>query len=99
MAIGVLLRWALTGVVTLSLPFSHLRHTHSHLGYFGLLFPLAWQGWRAANVHTPELVALFCYALSTIVACVGFEWSGYGPIAIAGSTSSPHSSYGAPCHS
>ncbi|MEM9070092.1 MAG: hypothetical protein AAGE52_16415 [Myxococcota bacterium] len=86
MAIGAWLRWSLAGVVELSLPFSHLRHAHSHLGYFGLLFPLAWLGWDAAGARTLGRTAWWIYGVATVVACVGFVRSGYGIIAIVGST-------------
>lgn len=51
--LGVWLRWALAGAVDLLAPFGHLRHAHSHLGYYGLLFPLAWLGWKAAGATIP----------------------------------------------
>lgn len=86
MAVGVWLRWALTGSVELPASFGHLRHAHSHLGYYGLLFPLAWLGWAAAGAATPGRWALRVYAVSTVVAFVGFAVSGYGPVAIAAST-------------
>jgi len=84
--VGVWLRWALAGSVSLAFPFAHLRHAHSHLGYFGLLFPLAWMAWRAAGAPAPGRRALIAYAVCTAVACVGFVHNGYGPVAIAGST-------------
>ncbi len=84
--VGVWLRWALAGSVPLAFPFAHLRHAHSHLGYFGLLFPLAWMAWSAAGAPIPGRRALIAYALCTGVACVGFVHNGYGAVAIAGST-------------
>ena len=53
LAIGVWLRWSLATTLPLPAPFGNARHAHSHLGYFGLLFPLAWLGWRAAGVAVP----------------------------------------------
>ncbi|MEM9114015.1 MAG: hypothetical protein AAGD10_10695 [Myxococcota bacterium] len=86
MIVGVWLRWVLAGSMALPIRFGHLRHAHSHLGYFGLLFPLAWMGWRAAGAPAPGRRALMAYALCTALACIGFVRSGYGPIAIVGST-------------
>lgn len=86
MLVGVWMRWALAGAVPLALPFAHLRHAHSHLGYYGLLFPLAWLGWGAVGARTPGRGALVAYAVGTALAFVGFVRSGYGPIAIAAST-------------
>ena len=85
-ALGVWLRWALAGKVALGLPFEDLRHAHSHLGYFGLLFPLAWWGWSRAGARTPGRSVLLVYASSTVLATVGFVQAGYGPLAIAGCT-------------
>lgn len=84
--LGVWLRWALAGAVALPAPFGHLRHAHSHLGYYGLLFPLAWLGWKAAGAAIPGRRSLSLYAASTAVAFVGFALAGYGPVAIAAST-------------
>lgn len=86
LAAGVWMRWSLAGRVALSLPFENLRHAHSHLGYFGMLFPLAWLGWKAAGVRTPGRGWMVFYAVSTAVATAGFVVGGYGPVAIAGST-------------
>jgi len=84
--IGFWLRWSLAGAWELTLDFSHLRHAHSHLGYFGLLFPLAWLGWRRRGASIPGPYASMLYALCTAVTCLGFAFDGYGPVAIAGST-------------
>jgi len=84
--IGVWLRWSLAGAWGLTLDFSHLRHAHSHLGYFGVLFPLAWLGWRHAGARIPGPYALMAYAICTSITCLGFAFAGYGPVAIAGST-------------
>lgn len=84
--VGVWLRWSMTGAVTLTFPFTYLRHAHSHLGYYGLLFPLAWMGWGAAGARIPGRGAILAYAVGTAVAFVGFVQSGYGVIAIAAST-------------
>ncbi len=86
MALGVWLRWYLAGSLSIHLPFANLLHAHSHLGYFGILFPLAWIGWKGAGARAPGRIALVGYALGTTLACIGFVRSGYGPIAIAGST-------------
>ena len=86
MVIGVWVRWAMAGGSTLPLPFDNLRHGHSHLGYFGVLFPLAWLGWRASDAPVPGPRGLWLYAVFNAVALVGFLRSGYGVIAIVGST-------------
>lgn len=86
LGLGAWLRWALAGVGGLPVPFADLRHAHSHLGYFGVLFPLAWAGLATVGVVTPGPRWRWFYALSTVVAVVGFVTGGYGPVAIAGCT-------------
>ncbi len=86
MAIGVWLRWALAGQSSVPFSFANLRHAHSHLGYFGLLFPLAWLGWKGAGAKVPGPRALISYAIATAITCAGFVHSGYGVVAIVGST-------------
>ncbi|MCA9642536.1 MAG: hypothetical protein KC492_17675 [Myxococcales bacterium] len=84
--LGVWLRWFLAGTLALPMSFTHLRHAHSHLGYFGLLFPLAWIAWRRLGAPAPQGRALAVYATATLLAFVGFLRAGYGPEAIVGST-------------
>jgi len=86
LTVGVWLRWALAGATELPVDFAHLRHAHSHLGYFGVLFPLAWMGLEQVEATTPGPRLRWAYALSTLVATVGFIGGGYGPVAIAGCT-------------
>lgn len=85
-ALGVWLRAALAGWAPLPGPFAQWRHAHSHLGYYGVLFPLLWMWWaRAAGWRPgPRLAAV--YGLSVAVSAAGFARAGYGPEAIAGST-------------
>jgi hypothetical protein len=84
--LGVWLRWALAGTLPIWGDFGHIRHGHSHLGYFGVLFPLAWLGWRSVGAPVPGGRALRVYGLATAVAFAGFLRAGYGVEAIAGST-------------
>ncbi|MCA9737793.1 MAG: hypothetical protein R3E98_19395 [Gemmatimonadota bacterium] len=86
LGLGVWLRWALAGGLALPLDFAHLRHAHSHLGYYGILLPLAWRAWRRAGAPVPSGRTGVLYAVATSVAVVGFLRAGYGPEAIAGST-------------
>lgn len=86
MGLGVYLRWSLAGLASLWRPFEQLRHAHSHLGYFGLLFPLAWLGWSRAGVRCPGPRAAKLYGLLVLVTCVAFALQGYKAVAIAGSS-------------
>ncbi len=84
--LGAWMRWSLTGGLPFWGDFAHLRHGHSHLGYFGVLFPLAWMGWRAADAPVPGGRTLALYGVATAVAFLGFLRAGYGVEAIAAST-------------
>ncbi|MGF1512037.1 MAG: hypothetical protein ACFB9M_21305 [Myxococcota bacterium] len=86
LGIGGWLRWFLAGAVELPGAFSHWRHAHSHLGYYGVLFPLAWAAWRRCGISIPSPHLLAAYFLATFIAAVGFVRAGYGPEAIAAST-------------
>lgn len=86
--VGTLLRWTLAGAGWPSSlgSWAHVRSAHSHLGYYGVLFPLMWAAWARMGLRTPGRVALAIYALATAAACVDFARHGYAPISIAGST-------------
>lgn len=83
--LGAWMRWALAGQVSLPGSFVHLRHAHSHLGYYGVLLPLAWMGWRRAGAPAPGPRLLGFYSGAVLLSFLGFLRAGYGPAAIAGS--------------
>ncbi len=89
LALGLWLRWFLAGV-GVALPsgaaFAHLRHAHSHLGYYAVLLPLAWMAWRAEGGDALRAREGWLYALATVVATIGFAMAGYGLLGIVGST-------------
>lgn len=86
LGLGLYLRWALTGRFALVGTFAHLRHAHSHLGVYGLLFPLAWAGWARAEAPTPGPRSALLYGAATLLAFIGFATEGYRVPAIVGST-------------
>jgi hypothetical protein len=86
LVLGTLLRFALAGVPLSFGDFAHLRHAHSHLGYYGVLFPLLWLGWRAAGARAPSATVFAVYAGATVVSTIGFATRGYWLPSIAGST-------------
>lgn len=86
LALGVWLRWFLAGQAAIPLDFKHLRHAHSHVGFFGVLFPLAWLGWAQARARGPGLKTGLTYAGAVVLSTIGFLQAGYGPVAIVGST-------------
>ncbi len=85
LALGNLLRWFLAGRIRLPWNFGDLLHAHSHLGYYAVLFPLAWLGWRRIGAAVPGARVVAVYALAVGVALFGFLRAGYGPEAIVGS--------------
>lgn len=84
--IGTLLRWALAGRGMLIGDFAHVRSAHSHLGYFGVLFPFVWLAWARAGHAVPRGRWLAVYAVGTAAATVDFGLRGYALVSIAGST-------------
>ncbi len=84
--LGSTMRWILAGRLDPGWDFGHLRHAHSHLGFYGLLLPLAWLAWRQAGQALPHPILLWTYALATLLAFLGFLREGYGPAAIVGSS-------------
>ena len=84
--LGAALRLVLAGSVPPFGDFGFLRHAHTHLGYYGGLFPLMWLAWagRGGPQFGPRWRWL--YGVSVVVSVIGFVRAGYGPIAIAGST-------------
>lgn len=86
MLLGLFLRWQMAGATTLFADsFAHLRHVHTHLGFYGALLPLAWIAAAGADDALPRFTAPL-YALFVVMAHVGFALSGYGVLAVAGST-------------
>ncbi len=86
MTLGVLLRSQLAGVGSFGV-FAYLRHAHSHLGYYGVLFPALWSVWsltRGGRALSARTLAL--YGFGSAAAAVGFATAGYGAIAIPAST-------------
>ena len=48
MTLGALLRAQLAGVGSVGI-FAYVRHAHSHLGYYGVLFPALWYVWSTSK--------------------------------------------------
>ncbi len=85
-AVGAWLRWWLAGVPLPVHDYGAIRHLHTHLGYYAVLFPLMWLGWAGLGVPTPGRRLLLAYVAVVLLSAAGFAHRGYGPAAIAGST-------------
>ena len=85
-AVGVWLRWWLAGVPLPVHDYGAVRHLHTHLGYYAVLFPLMWVAWARLGVPTPGRRLLLVYVGVVLLSAAGFAHRGYGPAAIAGST-------------
>lgn len=89
MLLGIVLRFALAGWVAwptwTGLQFAHLRHAHSHLGYYGVLFPLLWWAWHALGPSLSRWET-WSYSAACWVSLVSFAWAGYWWLSIAAST-------------
>lgn len=87
LVVGTLLRAVLAGWGTLGpLSFADVRHAHSHLGYFAVLFPLAWVAMAQAGNPVPGPRLRGVYFGGAAVAFAGFLRGGYTFEAIVGST-------------
>jgi hypothetical protein len=85
--LGVVLRWILAGVAMPSgVVYAFVKNAHSHLGFFGLLFPLVWVIWREREGFFLSKRWSFFYLLGIVISTVGFLRAGYKFEAILGST-------------
>lgn len=84
--VGSAMRWQFTGWELPLGEFTLWRSAHSHLGYYGLLFPLMWAAWRQLGQAHPGWILLSAYALAVGASFVGFATQGYGLSAIVAST-------------
>jgi len=84
--IGAILRAVFAGVPLPFGSFPELRHAHSHLGYYGVLFPLAWWAWIQGGPRPPGRILTAIYGLAVLAATIGFAREGYGFTAIVAST-------------
>ncbi len=85
-ATGTWLRLGLGGHVPLPGTFAFVRHAHSHVGVYAVLFPLLWIAWRAAGLPSPGLRTAVVYLAAAFASFLGFFTAGYGKVAIVGST-------------
>lgn len=76
MALGVFMRWGLVAGFPAGLDFGHLRHAHSHAGYFGVLVAGWWLVARAQGIPISPR-AVHAYALSALLTSVLFAGMGY----------------------
>lgn len=85
-ALGTLLRWFFAGVALPFGEFANLRSAHSHLGYYGVVFPFVWAAWARMGLPVPGHRLVLGYAVAVAASIVDFAAEGYAPVSIAGST-------------
>lgn len=83
---GAVLRAWLGGSGWLPWAFPHLRHAHTHVGWYGAVFPLAFTVWRTRGWWTPGPRLMSAYWFAVALSTFGFLRAGYGVEAIGGST-------------
>lgn len=62
------------------------RRAHSHLGYYGVLFPATWIFWSAGLRWVPGGKLLLAYHAFVVASAAGFLAQGYGAIATGASS-------------
>lgn len=83
---GVVFRWQITGISPAWTAGLDLRRTHSHLGFYGVLFPATWILFKSIGAWAPAKALLFFYGACVVLSGIGFLFWGYGGLSIAGST-------------
>lgn len=83
---GLIFRMQMAGVKLDFLQDLDLRRAHSHLGYYGVLFPMAWMALASAKWNVPLNRSFVFYSLIVIASFIGFLWKGYGLLSIVAST-------------
>jgi hypothetical protein len=80
--LGLWFRWQLAGWVPVADGLD-LRRAHSHLGYYGVLFPLSWM--LGARRVAPRSGILLVYFGLCALSAAAFLEEGYGPVSRAAS--------------
>lgn len=83
---GLILRWQLAGHSIDGVETLHLRRMHSHLGYYGVLFPLTWYSLTRFLAWIPSQRTFELYAGACAISALGFLFWDYNFISIFGSS-------------
>lgn len=83
---GLIFRMQMAGVSLNFLKDLDLRRAHSHLGYYGVLFPIAWLALSGAKWSVPLNRSFIFYSFIVVLSYIGFLYEGYGLLAIVTST-------------
>lgn len=84
--LGLLLRWQFAGVGVDSLSRLDLRRAHSHLAFYGILFPLIWWLGVGRRKFLERRFVLPIYMIANVASVIGFLLQGYGLVSITAST-------------
>lgn len=88
LVIGLALRWSLAGWAWPAWlgDWGNVRSAHSHVGYYGVLFPVVWAAWPRLGLRAPGRRTVAVYGVAVAVSTVGFALQGYALASIVGST-------------
>jgi hypothetical protein len=78
LALGLVLRLIYTGFHVPFLTTLDLRRSHSHLGFYGVLFPLIWSLLGRERLWVPRKKWAWAYVLAVAISVIGFAIEGYG---------------------
>lgn len=82
--LGVLLRAQFSGLTSFGISFD-IRRAHSHLGFYGFLFPFIWSRARLSGMWAPTGLLSWGYVCVVLIATVSFALQGYGTVSRASS--------------
>lgn len=77
---GIILRLQYSGISLDFLANYDLRRAHSHLGFYGYLFPMIWSHLKPQGYWVPKGHWIWLYLGSVAFAIWGFLVGGYGPL-------------------
>lgn len=79
MLLGLLLRLSFAGFPVKALGSLDLRQAHSHLGYYGFLFPMIWSWLQGRGLWIPEKKWAYAYISVVFLSTISFLLYGYSP--------------------
>ena len=84
--LGLILRWQMAGYSSAHTSGLYLRRAHSHIGFYGALFPITWLFLLNTAAWIPGRRLMLFYGLMVALSIAGFLYSSYAPLSISSST-------------